>query len=114
MVLAFPPISGVRGPSARTLSMARITSTAPSEWHRDRNAIRFRRRGQMLPRPLVRQLECKFQEPIDAFAREDAVLHRDLPFSADKGSSTKAGVFALAVLAHHTEIDIAGRAIGKR
>ena len=42
--------------------------------HGDGNAVGFRRRGQMLLRPRLRQLKREFQNPIDADAGHDRLL----------------------------------------
>src|SRR5216683_1986890 len=55
--------------------------------HGDRNAVRFRRRGHVLFRPLARDLEGVFQDAVGADAREDRLLDRHFSRTTMKSMS---------------------------
>ena len=60
---------------------------------------------------LAGQLEGEFQDAVDADAREDRLLHHELALGAGEHAAADGGVFALGVLAHDVEVDVAGLAV---
>ena len=68
----------------------------------------------MLLRRLARELKGKFQHAVDADAGEHRLLHHHFALGAGKDAAADRGIFALGVLAHHPEIDVAGFSIGQR
>ena len=81
--------------------------------HRVDDAVRFGRRGDVLLAG-PRQLEGIAHDPVAAAAGEHRLLHRHLVFGALVEPAADRGIFALVVLAHDVEIDVAGRAVLQR
>ena len=50
--------------------------------HGDRDAVRLGRRGEVLLRPLLRELEGELQHAVDADARHHGLLHHELALGA--------------------------------
>jgi hypothetical protein len=82
--------------------------------HGDGDAVRLRRGREMLLRRLLRQLERELQHAVDADAGQDRLLHDDLTVGAGKRPPADRRIFALGVLAHDPEIDVAGFSSGQR
>src|SRR4051812_34865711 len=82
--------------------------------HRDGDAVRLGRRGEMLLRPRLGQVERVAEDPIHALAREGTLLHHHLLVGAFVKAAADGGVLALVVLAHHPEIDVPRFAIAQR
>ena len=82
--------------------------------HGDRDAVRLGGRGEMLLRRLAGELEGEFQHAVDADAGQDGLLHDDFAVGAGKGAAADRRIFALGVLAHDPEIDVARLAVGER
>ena len=80
----------------------------------------------MMPFDLVAEVTCfllascwrsskaNLQDPVDALAGEDRLLHGHLVVGALEHAAADRGVLALGVLAHDPEIDVARLAIGQR
>ena len=82
--------------------------------HRDRDAVRLGRRGEVLLRRLLRQLERELQHAVDADAGEDGLLHDDLALGAGKCAPADRRILAFGVLAHDPEVDVARLAARER
>ena len=78
--------------------------------HADRDAVRLGRHGQVPARPAPGQFEGVLQHPVGTEARVDRLLDHDLAIGAGVHDAAQIGVFALGVLAHDEEIDLAGPA----
>src|SRR5262249_36744874 len=88
--------------------------TLVPERHRVNDAVRLRGRSQLAAWPRAGKFEGVAQDAIDAAAREDALLHRQLVLGAGIEAAADLRIFALVVLAHDQEIDVAGPAAGER
>ncbi len=58
-------------------------------------------------RALLRQFEGELEDAVHARARHHRFLDHHLAVGAGEHAPADAGVFALGVLAHHVEIDVA-------
>ena len=68
----------------------------------------------MLLGPPPRHIEGVAQHPVDALARENALLHGHLFVRVPIEAAADLGIFALGVLAHAKEVDVARLAAGQR
>src|SRR5512134_2197701 len=68
----------------------------------------------MLLRALCRELEGVLEDAIDTLTREHRLLRHDLALGARVHATADRGVLALAVLAHHPEVDVADLAVRER
>ena len=82
--------------------------------HGDGDAVRLGGGGQMLLRRLAGELEGEFQHAVDADAAHHRFLHDDLALGAGEHLAADRRIFALGVLAHHPEVDVAGLAVRER
>ena len=82
--------------------------------HRDRDAVGLGRRGQMLLRARLREIEREFQDAVDADARHHGLLGDELTVGVREHAPADGGILTFGVFAHHPEIDIAGLAVGER
>ena len=73
--------------------------------------LRLGRRGQVLLRTALGQLEGVAQDAVDAGARHHRFLHDDLALGAVEDAPADAGILALGVLAHDVEVDVARLAL---
>ncbi len=78
--------------------------------HGDGDAVGLGGRGQVARRAALRQIEGELEDAVHAGAAHDRFLDHDLALGAAVHAAADAGIFALGVLAHHVEIDRAGRA----
>ncbi len=62
----------------------------------------------------LRQLEREFQDAVDADPRHHRLLRDEFARGIREHAAADRGIFALGVLAHHPEIDVAGLAVGQR
>src|SRR5438477_555279 len=62
----------------------------------------------------MHRLEAVTQDAIRALAREDRKLRDEFALGAGIHAAAHRRVFALVVLAHHPEVDVAGLAAGER
>ena len=77
------------------------------------DAVGFGRRGDVLF-PRHGELEGVTHDAVAAHLGEDALLHRHFHLAARIEAAADLGIFALVVLAHDVEIDLAGLAILER
>ena len=82
--------------------------------HRDRDAVRLRRRRQVLGRTRAREIERELHDSIDAFAGKNRFLKHDLALGALEHPSADRRIFPFGVLANDDEVDVAGFAICER
>jgi hypothetical protein len=81
---------------------------------RDRDAVRLGGGGQVLLRTALGELEGVLEDAVGAVAREDGFLQHDLALGAFEHAPADRRVFALGVLAHHVEVDVARLLAGQR
>ena len=82
--------------------------------HGDRDAVGLGRRGEMLLRPRLREVEGIFQDAIDADARHHRLLGDEFAVGAGEHATADRRIFAFGVFTHDPEIDIAGIATDQR
>src|SRR5450631_359479 len=75
--------------------------------HADGDAVRFSGRGHVFFRPCGGQIEGELKYAINARASKHRLLQNKLPVGTLEHASTDRRVFALGVLAHYEEVDIA-------
>src|SRR3546814_20974700 len=72
------------------------------------DAIRLGRRGDVLLRTRLSEIEGEFQDAVDAVPGEDALLDHEFLVGPLVDATAHLGVLALAVLADDVEVDVAG------
>ena len=78
------------------------------------NAVRLGSRGQVLLGPPPGLIEGVAQYPVDALTGKHALLHGHLFGGVPIEAAADLGIYALVVLAHAQEVDVARLAAGKR
>ena len=75
--------------------------------HRDGNAVGLGRRSHVFACPRRRQFEGVFQNPVDATAGEDGLLHAHFVLGPAVKPSADRRILTLVIFAHHPEVDVA-------
>ena len=101
------------GADVRVIRLHRREALVP-ERHGVDDAVRLGRGGDVLLRPLARQLEGVAHDAVGAAAGEDRFLHRGFVLGAAEHAPADLGILALDVLAHDEEVDVVGPAAGER
>ncbi len=83
------------------------------ERHGVDDAVRLGRRGHVLLSG-AREVEGVAHDPVAAAPGEDRLLHRHLVLAVGVEPAADLGIFALVILAHDIEIDVAGHAVAQR